>query len=65
MVQRRQEYPYAQPGRLSINIICARENMITVANHFSHNGGLTYVDTVEKMKEYGIFVPYDGMEIEI
>ena len=36
-----------------------------VANHFSHNGGLTHEGLVAQLGPAGIEVGYDGMEIEL
>jgi len=36
-----------------------------IANHFSHNGGLTHSQLVDKLAPAGIEVGYDGMEIEL
>ena len=41
----------------------ADEKTIFCVNHFSHNGGLIYDEMVPVMAEYGMFVSYDGMEI--
>lgn len=38
---------------------------VTVLNHFSHNGGLTYDELAEAVKELGLTVSYDGMTVEI
>lgn len=41
----------------------ADEKTIFCVSHFSHNGGLIFDEMVPVMKEYGILVSYDGMEI--
>ena len=41
------------------------ENTVYVANHFTHNGGVTYDEMLPAAKEYGFLVSYDGMEVEI
>lgn len=43
----------------------ADANTVFVANHFSHNGRLSYAEAVKIGEEYGIVISYDGMEIEI
>ena len=41
------------------------ENTKIYLHHFSHNGGAVYDDLVPIAAEYGFFVAYDGMEIEL
>ena len=41
------------------------DNTKKVINHFSHNGQATYDETYEYVKDLGIIVSYDGLEIEI
>ena len=36
-----------------------------VLNHFSHNGNLTYNESLEAVNDKGYIISYDGMEIEI
>ncbi len=36
-----------------------------IINHFSHNGGMLYDELMEKGKQYGIDVSYDGKVVEI
>lgn len=42
----------------------AYEKTVFVLNHFSHNGGQTHDELAEAVKEKGVIVAYDGMEIE-
>ena len=41
----------------------ADEKTVFVLNHFSHNGGQTHDELVEAVKDKGVIVAYDGMEI--
>ncbi len=41
----------------------ADDRTIVVLNHFSHNGGQTYDEMKEAVKNSGTIVSYDGMEI--
>ncbi len=41
------------------------ESSRVIANHFTHNGGLTHEGLVAMLSPAGIEVGYDGMEIEI
>ena len=41
------------------------ENTVYVANHFTHNGGVTYDEMLPVAEKYGFLVSYDGMEVEI
>ena len=43
----------------------ADESTVYVANHFTHNGGVTYDEMVPVAEKYGFVVSYDGMEVEI
>ena len=36
-----------------------------VAHHFSHNGGLTHAELVERLQPYGVSVSYDGMIVDL
>ena len=38
---------------------------VKVLNHFSHNGGQTYDETVAAASKHGVIVSYDGLEIEV
>ncbi len=38
---------------------------LLVAHHFSHNGGLTHAELVEKFAPYGVTVAYDGLELSL
>ena len=38
---------------------------VYVANHFTHNGGVTYDEMLPVAEKYGFLVSYDGMEVEI
>ncbi len=38
---------------------------LLVAHHFSHNGGLTHAELVEKFAPYGVAVAYDGMKLSL
>lgn len=42
----------------------ADETTVFVLNHFSHNGGQTYDELSNAVKDKGLIVSYDGMEIE-
>ena len=42
----------------------ADENTIYVANHFTHNAGVTYDEMLPVAEQYGFLVSYDGMEVE-
>ena len=42
----------------------ADDKTIFVINHFSHNGGQTHDELVEAVKDKGLIVAYDGLEIE-
>jgi phosphoribosyl 1,2-cyclic phosphate phosphodiesterase len=44
-------------------IITAESTM--VAHHFSHNGGLTHADLVEKFRPYDVLVSYDGLTLSL
>lgn len=37
---------------------------IVIANHFSHNGGVTYDEMSKVSQSYGVITSYDGMTIE-
>ena len=41
------------------------KNTVYVANHFTHNSGVTYDDMLPEAEKYGFLVSYDGMEVEI
>jgi phosphoribosyl 1,2-cyclic phosphate phosphodiesterase len=36
-----------------------------VAHHFSHNGGLTHAELVDRLRPYGISVSYDGLTLDL
>jgi phosphoribosyl 1,2-cyclic phosphate phosphodiesterase len=38
---------------------------ILVAHHFSHNGGLTHAELVERLQPYGILASYDGLAVDL
>lgn len=38
---------------------------VFVANHFSHNGGLTYEEMASITKQKGVITSYDGMVVEV
>ncbi|HJA92849.1 MAG TPA: hypothetical protein H9717_06995 [Candidatus Eisenbergiella merdipullorum] len=40
-------------------------NTVYVANHFTHNAGVTYDEMLPVAEKYGFLVSYDGMEIEV
>ena len=42
---------------------CIDEHTVIVLNHFSHNGGINYDALQEKVRDLGILVSYDGMEL--
>lgn len=42
----------------------ADEKTVVVLNHFSHNGGMTYDELSQAVKDLGFLVSYDGMEVE-
>ncbi len=42
----------------------ADERTTVVLNHFSHNGGLTYDEMSQAVKDTGYIVSYDGLELE-
>ena len=42
----------------------ADESTIYVANHFTHNAGVTYDEMLPVAEQYGFLVSYDGMEVE-
>ena len=42
----------------------ADDKTVFVLNHFSHNGGQTHDELVKAVKDKGVIVAYDGMEIE-
>lgn len=42
----------------------ADRSTVFVINHFSHNGGQTYDELVAAVKDSGLIVSYDGMEVE-
>ena len=42
----------------------ADDKTIFVINHFSHNGGQTHDELVEAVKDKGLIVAYDGLEME-
>ena len=41
----------------------ASSNTLFIANHFSHNGKVTYDEAVKIGKEIGFIIAYDGMEV--
>jgi phosphoribosyl 1,2-cyclic phosphate phosphodiesterase len=41
------------------------EDTIYVANHFSHNGGLTYAEMSAQSENYGVSTAYDGLTVEV
>lgn len=43
----------------------ADETTVFVANHFTHNAGVTYDEMLPAAEKYGFLVSYDGMEVEI
>lgn len=43
----------------------ADENTLAVANHFSHNGGMTHEELCRAFRPHGIEAGYDGMELEL
>jgi len=43
----------------------ADENTVFIANHFSHNGLLSYTEALKPDVNKGFIITYDGMEIEI
>ena len=43
----------------------ADETTICVANHFTHNAGVTYDEMLPEAEKYGFLVSYDGMEVEV
>jgi phosphoribosyl 1,2-cyclic phosphate phosphodiesterase len=38
---------------------------ILFAHHFSHNGGLTHAELVERLDPYGVAVSYDGLILDL
>jgi phosphoribosyl 1,2-cyclic phosphate phosphodiesterase len=41
------------------------EDTVYVANHFSHNGGLNYLEMAALSKENGVITSYDGLIVEV
>lgn len=50
--------------RLLCDAGLADGNTVFVANHFSHNGRLSYADAVKPEISQGLVISYDGLEIE-
>jgi phosphoribosyl 1,2-cyclic phosphate phosphodiesterase len=40
-------------------------NSISIATHFSHNGGLLHEELEDELSRYGFIVAYDGMVLNI
>lgn len=47
-----------------ISLGLADEKTICISNHFSHNGGATYDEFVEYVKDMPLEISYDGMVVE-